>query len=288
MSCCQSFLVGGSYLMGRGRADECPLIMSCAQLDQPEHPTTIHPYFLDTFEVTVGRFRRFAKYWAGPPIAGAGTHPRIAQSGWDSAWNQQLPDSSATLLATVDRCRDSTGSTSDAAVAGDDQSPINCVTWFEAFAFCAWDGGRLPTEAEWELAAAGGDDNRLFPWGAYDPSMNPLPANYYYHLGSPTVPVGSVPAGAGRYGHLDLSGSMEEWILDGVSLDGYASSKGSPCLDCADLDPSDVIWRGQRGGSWVTVHLDYLRAASRSSDYPSQRTRSAGFRCAHDQAEVRP
>jgi sulfatase modifying factor 1 len=289
ISCCQSYLVGGTFPMGRGRVDECPLIMSCSQFDQPEHQATIHPYFLDAFEVTVGRFHKFADRTQGPPASGAGAHPTIAQSGWDSSWNQFLPDSSATLLANIDRCRNRTGSASDASVAkDDDQSPVNCVTWYEAFAFCIWDGGRLPTEAEWEFAAAGGDENRLFPWGNYDPSVNRLPANHYYHLGSPTTPVGSVPAGVGRFGHLDLSGSVEEWILDGISPDGYASSKGSPCLDGADLDPGDIIYRGQRGGWWGTVHLDQLRAASRSSDYPSARAVGAGFRCAHDQTEVRP
>ncbi len=42
---------------------------------------------------------------------------------------------------------------------------INCMTWYEAFAFWVWAGGRLPIEAEWEYAAAGGDENRLYPWG---------------------------------------------------------------------------------------------------------------------------
>src|SRR6201999_4137350 len=54
---------------------------------------------------------------------------------------------------------------------GDDSRPMNCVTWFESYAFCIWDGGFLPSEAEWEYASSGGKDYRLYPWGNTDPGL---------------------------------------------------------------------------------------------------------------------
>ena len=287
VSCCQSMLVGGTFPMGRGRADECPLVMSCPEFDKPEHQTTVTPYYLDAFEVTVGRFRKFYEQYQGPYLAvGAGANPRIPSSGWDPLWGSNLPDSAATMLANIAQCSGSSWPTSAEPASPDpEQRPVNCVTWYEAFAFCAWDGGRLPTEAEWEFAAAGGDDNRLFPWGDYDPTTNHLPVNYTGYIHSQKASVGSAPGGVGRFGQLDLSGSMEEWILDGISVTWYATAQSTPCLDCADLEAADLTFRGKRGGAWIDVHLNWLRAASRSSDWPEARSASGGFRCAHDKTD---
>ena len=98
-----------------------------------------------------------------------------------------------------------------------ENAPINCLTWYKAFAFCAWDGGWLPTEAEWEYAAKGGSDERTFPWGSTDFTVDGGvdPANYARTGNNPLIAVGSYPAGAGKWGHQDLAGGAWEWVMNG-------------------------------------------------------------------------
>jgi sulfatase modifying factor 1 len=219
VSCCQAKLVeGGVFPMGRcgdsacGDAYECGMQSWCPD-ETPEHDATVADFHLDTFEVTVGRFRKFVTAFDGTaPSEGAGAHPLIAESGWNGAWDGELPSSSTGLAANLN-CDDDWQTWTDTA-GENERHPINCVNWFEAFAFCIWDGGRLPTEAEWEYAAAGGDANRLYPWGSEAPGVAPLRANFYDTAGSPHIDVGSYPDGGSRWGQQDMAGSMFEWVFD--------------------------------------------------------------------------
>ena len=283
-SCCTSIVLpAGSYPMGRGTedcedcTDGCPsgMVGSCALAEQPEHPATVSSFWLDKYEVTVGRFRAFVEAGGGtqlaPPAAGEGANPAIASSGWDSGWNTSLPTDQAGLLDNV-TC--STGYETWTDTAGANELyPMNCVSWYEAFAFCIWDGGRLPTEAEWEYAAAGGDENRLYPWG--DNVTEPLPANYLEPDGSPFIAVGSCSGGNGRWGHADLAGSMWEWVLDWYATDYYTTTR-SGCSDCANLTAAS--YRVGRGGDWYDA-ADYLRAADRDFNSPSGHSSVIGWRC---------
>src|SRR5262249_1934838 len=131
------------------------------------------------------------------------------------------------------------------SVGQNETRPINCVTWYEAMAFCAWDGGYLPTEAEWNYAATGGRDQPADVWSTPPSSVSVDPTRgSYYSDNSPTgcigdgnaactladlLPVGSKPAGDGKWGQSDLFGNVEEWGLDWK--DTYQTS----CVDCADL-----------------------------------------------------
>lgn len=271
--------------MGRklGSGDDCPSSMSCDMLDQPEHPATVTPFYLDNFEVTVGRFRKFITQYQGAYVSPeAGANPRISNSGWEgSTWDANLPTNNTTLLTNIAQCTNSSWPASgDPNPPDPEQRPVNCVTWYEAFAFCVYDGGRLPTEAEWEFAAAGGDENRFYPWGNYDPSVTTLPANYYNNIHNVKVSVGSAPAGVSRFGQLDLLGSVNEWVLDGIS-----SYTPNTCDDCADLLAADIAHRGVRGGAWSTSNLTSLRSAARRGDSPTTRSANYGIRCVHDKSQ---
>jgi formylglycine-generating enzyme required for sulfatase activity len=180
-------------------------------------------------------------------------------------------------------------------VAGaNEQKPINCVDWFQAFAFCIWDGGRLPTEAEWEYAAAGGSEQRKYPWGATEPGANANLAVYgCYFPGTrctPTTgalnvaPVGSVPAGNGKYGQSDLAGNVQEWNLDWYYqiYPGHLFSSGLfLCGDCARISPVISSERMIRGGDWINGagQLDTLISSGRASAAPTSRNVTFGARC---------
>jgi formylglycine-generating enzyme len=155
--------------------------------------------------------------------------------------------------------------------------PINCVNWYEAFAFCIWDGGFLPSEAEWEYAAAGGSQEREFPWGSTDPGTT----NQYAIYASGTnvaniAPVGTATLGSGRWGQLDLAGELWEWNLgswSGGAEDDYVE----PCVDCAV--GTDVGTQVIRGGSFESDESDLIPPRRNGDDAPSGYD-DDGFRCA--------
>jgi formylglycine-generating enzyme required for sulfatase activity len=277
-NCCERLPVAaGQFPMGRGvDTDACPPGMSCDPADQPEHLAIVDSFLLETYEVTVGRFRAFVGCFDGtPPSDGSGAHPLIAGSGWQDAWNSSLPKSRGELVAAL-KCHSVLATWTDVP-GSQERLPINCVEWYIGFAFCVWDGGRLPTEAEWEYAAAGGSENRLYPWGASTPdnSVAVFDSQWGGSPGKPELsdiaPVGSVPGGAGRWGQMDLAGNLSEWVLD------WFGSYGAACNNCANL--SAGAGRVPRSGTW-TATASYLRAAARGFLTPGTRNALSGVRCA--------
>jgi formylglycine-generating enzyme required for sulfatase activity len=156
-----------------------------------------------------------------------------------------------------------------------------CLTWFEAFAFCAWDGGRLPTEAEWNYAAAGGDEQRPFPWGSDEPSATLAAFDCTADASEAGIcsatdilSVGArSPMGDGRWGQFDLAGNAYEWVYD-----SFTSPYINPCDNCAESDsPSRVL----RGGSF-SDEASFILSSSRFGALPHNRTVNFGGRCARD------
>jgi hypothetical protein len=137
--------------------------------------------------------------------------------------------------------------------------PLTGVSWFEASAYCAWRGVRLPTEEEWNCAARCGRESVRYPWGSQEPDDRR--ANYY-HEGSPMAPtpVGMYPEGATPTGIQDLAGNVWEWTTTWYEKDKY---------------------RTLRGGAWYSVPLS-LRVSVRDSGLPGIRSGYLGFRCVRD------
>jgi sulfatase modifying factor 1 len=156
--------------------------------------------------------------------------------------------------------------------------PINCVSFWEAYAFCIRDGGFLPSEAEWEYAAAAGGEERQYPWGSMDPGTASQYAIYGcgYPSGSETctgfrsiAAVGTAALGVGFWGQLDLAGDTWEW-----NLDWYAPY--AECTDCADVTTSTT--RTIRGGYFGSSASDLLPPL-RGRIAASNRDFNLGFRC---------
>lgn len=250
----------------------------------------VSDFRLDTYEITVGRFRKFvAAYAPNMIVSGAGKNPKNASDpGWDMGWNASLPMDVSALTSAV-KCDPTYQTWTDAASAGvgnNESRPMNCITWFEAEAFCTWDGGRLPTEAEWQYAAAGGTDDRIYPWGLMVPAADASLAVYgcYLNGAGPAycsgvtniAPVGSVSAGNGRWGQADMAGNVSEWVQD-----WYAAPYPASCDNCANTTASSD--RVVRGGSFGSFAL-YLEASNRDLRFPPSSRgmfgRNNGARCA--------
>lgn len=232
------------------------------------YPATVNNFTLDRFEITVGRFRKFVdEYPENMPVAGSGMHPAISGSGWNPSWNSYLPISRGELILQL-KCGAPYETWTD-SVGGHENRPINCITWYEAFAFCIFDGGRLPTEAEWNYAAAGGNEQREYPWS--QPSISYAHAVYD---GLPIADVGSrAPTGNGKWAQADLAGNVMEWVLD-MYASPYVSSS---CNNCANFSGSSRVLRG---GSWLNSNTSDLSTWKRIGVFPFDRYDNVGARCA--------
>lgn len=154
------------------------------------------------------------------------------------------------------------------------QQPQNHVTWFQARDYCAWRGARLPTEAEWEYAAAG-PDSWLYPWGEGFGVRQAV----YNSRDDGTANVGSIPSGRSWVGALDMSGNVGEWVSSIYYAYPYAADDGR---ENPDDTTSPRVWRG---GSYYDFDQARLMTVTRQSSAPTYQSQNHGFRCASSEAE---
>jgi formylglycine-generating enzyme len=293
-SCCTSLEVtGGTYNRTYSNSGDGPT----GEAD----PATITGFRLDKYLVTVGRFRQFVDAWKSGyfPADGTGKHAHLNdglglsncaapggyEAGWDAAdWNSQIAATDANLTSGTYVSWTSTA-------GGNETLPINCENWYEAYAFCIWDGGFLPSEAEFEYAAAGGSQQREYPWGSTDPGTGNQYAIYNCNYPGSVVPflkncaltpVGMAALGVGLWGQLDLAGELWEW-----NLDVWNQTYVDPCVDCT-YGTGSCSCRTLRGGTFASDSTEFLApyrttAASNPSsefDTPDTHSDGIGFRCA--------
>jgi sulfatase modifying factor 1 len=197
-------------------------------------------------------------------------------------------DRTEVTVAAYDRCVRRGGCAPPLDAPGTPQTgaptqPVTGVRWDDAAEYCAWAGGRLPTEAEWERAARG-RDGRPFPWGWIND-----PGRYNHGAVEPgcrddddgaalAAPVGSYASGASPDGALDMAGNVLEWVADRASLDGRGYERDRAVAPRGPREGSDRV---VRGGAY-DLPMFMARTTARMHRLPGARERDLGFRCAYD------
>jgi formylglycine-generating enzyme required for sulfatase activity len=254
------FVQAGEFSMG-GKEEDLAERPNSGYLnyesERPLHQVKISPFYLDKFEVTNQQYDRFLIAVKNAP-AGQYDHP-------------DRP-------AALDYLRHFI----DDTFKGESQPAVG-LSWFDAYTYCAWANKRLPTEAEWEYAARGGDGvYRKYPWGQNAPNADGIWwANYHPQSGKEsdgfrvTAPVGSFPDGVSPFGFMDMVGNAEEWVNDWHSFNYYKNSDGAQDPPGPLLGKKRVI----KGGAFSSDQ-HHIRIATRFYGKPEDKSPNLGFRCA--------
>ena len=304
------WITGGELLLGAGDAEGRPD-------EYPQHPVRVSGFWMDATEVTNAQFRKFVKAtgyittaeksvdWetlkkqlpAGTPkpadsllvaaslVFSPPGHPVALQDAskwwsWKKGANWKHPQGA--------------GST----IEGKDNYPVVHISWEDAMAYCRWAGKRLPTEAEWELAARGGKDSYKYHWGNEDVEAGTPKANTWqgrfpdynsqWDQFSGAAPVGAFAPNA--YGLYDMAGNVWEWCNDWYHPNYYEEIRHkvsvNPQGPSQSYDPQEptVPKKVVRGGSFL-CHASYCkgyRVTARMKASADTGLEHTGFRCVKD------
>jgi len=237
--------------------------------ERPAHEIRLGAFDMDRTPVTNGEFMTF--------MADGGYRRRDLWS--DAGW-RWLGDTGAQAPKYWSRGADDTWRTRGmgADVAVQATHPVCHVCYHEAEAFARWAGKRLPSEAEWEVAAAWDPErgvSRRFPWGEEPPTA--LHANVD-QLAFGTAPIASFPHNVSPFGCHGMIGDVWEWTSSHFT--GYPGFEAFPYREYSEAF-FGTEYRVLRGGSWAT-RPGAVRNTFRNWDYPIRRQIFSGFRCARD------
>eukprot|EP01006_Ploeotia_vitrea_P006107 TRINITY_DN12286_c0_g1_i1.p1 TRINITY_DN12286_c0_g1~~TRINITY_DN12286_c0_g1_i1.p1 ORF type:complete len:427 (-),score=46.51 TRINITY_DN12286_c0_g1_i1:485-1765(-) len=270
--------------------------------EAPIRTTEIPPpgFWIDKCEVTNGQFRKFVKerkYLTDAEVYGwSFVFEQLLSKQWKKIHLESVQ--SAPWWKAVPRSWWRQPEGNDSSVKGKWDHPATHISWTDAYYFCKWKGGRLPTEAEWEYAARGGLEQRLFPWGdELEPhgehmmnvwqgyqkvqpgrshEMHNTKADGYVA----TSPVATFPPNA--YGVHDMTGNVWEWTnSEFTGMRQQLMEREKPRLP--NQSPT-TTYRVKKGGSYM-CHADYCRRYRNSARQGLESDSSAGnvgFRCAYD------
>lgn len=278
------------------------------QLPDGEHPrrsVTLTPFFIDKYEVSNADFLSF--------IQSTNFTTESEIFGWSFVFEHAIaPEIKAGITSAVLNAewwlpvtgsywREPEGPGTDVFITGREKNPVVQVSWNDAVAFCKWRGGRLPTEAEWEVAARGPisssdelDESKetLFPWGKkLQPNrthrMNVFQGTFPHHNSAEDgfefmSPVGSFPE-QNAYGLHDMIGNVWEWVEDWFTLEHDTSPHQKD-----PQGPRFGVEKVKKGGSFL-CHRSYCfryRTVARFPSTPDSATLNLGFRCVVDAAHA--
>lgn len=254
--------------------------------ETPSHEIELNAFYMDKSTVTNFEFSKF--------VHETGYKTDAEEFGWSFVFYKLLSENiiknvkhvvtSTPWWYVVESANWQQPEGADSSIQNRMDYPVVHISWNDALAYCNWAGKRLPTEAEWEVAARGGLKNRKYPWGD-----NLTPAGKHYcniwqgdfpvvntqedgYIG--TAPSVSFPANG--YGLYNMAGNVWEWCSDWFTRDLHKKGgQNNP------NGPNQGEARVIRGGSYL-CHKSYCnryRVAARSSNTPDSSTGNIGFRC---------
>lgn len=228
---------GGAFFRGsnNGGRDEVP-----------RHQILLDPFAIDVHAVTNEQYVRFLEVMGGEKDGNNNDMIRLRES----------------------RIKRSGGKLN--IESGYARHPVVGVTWYGAMAYAKWIGKRLPTEAEWEVAAGGGLEEAIYPTGN---TIERTQANFF---SSDTTTVMSYPPN--DYGIYDMAGNVYEWCNDWYDYHYYNMSVQEPDNP---KGPLQGVYRVLRGGCWKSLKED-MRCAHRHRNNPGVMNGTYGFRCVAD------
>jgi len=228
---------GGEFSQGSSRS---------SRDESPRHQIQLSPFAMDVHPVTNEQFARFLEVMGGEKDGNNNDMIRLKES----------------------RIRRNGGKIH--VESGYSKHPVVGVTWYGAVAYAKWVGKRLPTEAEWEIAAYGGIEGATYPTGA---EIERSQANFF---SSDTTPVLSYPPNG--YGLYDMAGNVYEWCYDWYDYNYYVVATQEPDNP---KGPAQGVYRVLRGGCWKSLKDD-MRCSHRHRNNPGTFNSTYGFRCVAD------